>query len=310
MQGNPKFSSVEEMQESKWYSSMLTSQDRGEWPHECRQCLDQETHGQESHRLFSNRKSKIFDKINPSYRILDISVDNVCNAACQTCGPGSSSYYAKVMERKKFVENGGKQKINECLSDDVIQIELSGGEPLYSKSYDKIFDRLPTNLRWLRINTNGSIYYDFTDILEKGIIVELTVSFDGIGKPFEYIRWPLKWDLCNENFDRWLSLRDRFPQKFKLSIVYTVSALNIALIDDMRRWTAERKVGLTYNYLIRHDVLDIRYRNRLTERAINVKYDFPIACDCDNDIELGRWLEMNDRIRKINYRDYLGDNNG
>ena len=310
MKNNPKFSSIEEMLEGDWYSEILDQEEQGIWPKECFQCLDQENHGQKSPKIISNERDKIFKRINPEYRIIDISVDNVCNAACQTCTAGNSSYYAKIIGRKKLIQKGGRSQIERCLNDNVIEIELSGGEPLYSKSHDRLFQDLPRNIRWLRINTNGSVYYDFTHILEKGIIVELTVSFDGIGKSFEYVRWPLKWDQCDRNFDRWLELRDRFPQRFKLSIVYTVSALNIACIDEMRKWTADKKVGLSYNYLINYDVLNIRYRNRLTKRAINVEYDFPIACDRDNDIELGKWLEMNDRLRKIDYRDYLGDNNG
>lgn len=310
MEDVPKFSTFEEMLESEWYSSLLEQQNTGKWPSECSICLEQEKHNQQSIRSISNKKDKILKKINPNYRVLDVNVTNVCNSACQTCSSRYSSYYAKIEGKKKIIENGGESKFKQYLNDDVLQIEISGGEPLYSKSHRKFLEDLPANVRWIRINTNGSLYYDFTDILEKGIIIELTVSLDAIGKAFEYIRWPLKWADASENFDRWLSLRSRFPNRFKLGVNYTVSALNIGMIDEMKKWTSARNVGLSYNQLRFVDVLDIRYRNRFTKRSADIQYDFPIAWDRDNDAELERWLEMNDKMRKINYRDYLEDNNG
>lgn len=307
MRDQPKFDSIEAMKSSDWYADIIELQSQGIWPKECFQCRDQEDHGQPSFRTASNHKHKIFKRIDPEYRILDVSTDNVCNAACQTCDSGSSSYYAKVMGHKKLIVNAGEKKIDQHLDDKVLQIDLAGGEPFYSKSYLKILDNLPSNVRWLRINTNGSVYRDISNILDRGVIVELTVSLDAIGKPFEYIRWPLKWDTANENFDRWLAIRDKYPTRLKLSVNYTVSALNIAIIDEMRAWARDRNVGLAYNYLNRKDVLDIRYRNRLTERAINVEYDFPIAWDKDNDEQLMEWLSKNDKARNIDFREYLGE---
>jgi hypothetical protein len=307
MQDTPKFADYEELLASEWYESIIALQDKGVWPSECSQCKDQEDHGQTSFRIASNRKHQIFSKIDADYKVLDVSTDNICNAACQTCDYGSSSFYGKMLGRKKLVRNGGEKQVDRYLNEKVLQIDLAGGEPFYSKSYLKILDDLPSNVRWLRINTNGSVYRDISDILDRGIIVELTVSLDAIGRPFEYIRWPLKWDIANENFDRWLAIRDKYPTRLKLSVNYTVSALNIAIIDEMRDWTKARNVGLFYNYLKFKDVLDIRYSNRLTKRAINVKYDFPIAWDRDNDKELEKWLVKNDQLRKLDYRDYLGE---
>jgi hypothetical protein len=310
MRGQPMFASYQELRSSEWYKQIKDLAAQGIWPTECQQCKDQEDHGQPSFRTSSNRKHAIFRHINPDYRILDVSTDNVCNAACQTCNAGSSTFYAKTFGKKKLLVNKGESLIAQYLSDNVVQIDLSGGEPLYSRSYKNIIDNLPNSVRWLRINTNGSIYYDFASILDRNIILELTVSFDATGRAFEYIRWPLKWDQADENFNRWVELKNRYASRMKLSINFTVSALNIALIDDMRQYAKIHGVGLSYNYLNRMDVLDIRYRNHLTERAINVQYDFPIACDRNNDDELTEWLERNDQARKINYRDYLGENNG
>lgn len=307
LRDNPEFTSVEEMYASAWYKHMLDCETTGIWPKECYQCKEQEDHNQPSFRTASNRKHPIFSKINSNYKILDVSTDNICNAACQTCGSESSSYYGKIMGKKKLIVNDGEKLIDQYLNDDVVQIDLAGGEPLYSKSYRKILENLPKSVRWLRINTNGSVYYDFTDILQRGIVLELTVSLDGTEKVFEYTRWPLKWDIANQNFKNWVKLREQFPNKLKLAINFTVSALNIANIDEIRKYAAEHKSGLSYNFLNRVTVLDIRYSNRLTKRAINVKYDFPIAWDKDNDQDLETWLAFNDKVRNINYRDYLGD---
>lgn len=302
----PNFFSVDEMYASNWYAGFVQKQEQGIWPDECEQCSDQEKYNQLSFRQTSNKKHQVYKKLNPNYKVFDISTDNICNAACQTCGPGSSSLYAKIMNYSPMLQNKGIQYIERYLDDNVIQVDLAGGEPFYSKSYRKILANLPDSVKWLRINTNGSMPYDLSDLLNRGIVIELTVSIDAIGNLFEYIRWPLKWDVVEENLLFWIKQRDE-NSKLKLALNPTISALNIEHIEKIRDYAKKLNLAISYNHLNRVDVLDIRYRNKLTERAINVQYDFPIAVDRDNSIELEEWLKHNDQARGIDHRTYYGE---
>jgi MoaA/NifB/PqqE/SkfB family radical SAM enzyme len=237
---------------------------------------------------------------------LDLAPDNICNAACPICNVFCSSFYAKTVGKEHLIQNRGHDRIAELLQEGVVQIDFTGGDPLYSQQLRKYLDRLPSTVRWIRINTNASTYYDFTKLLESNMQVELTLSVDGTGKLFEYTRWPLIWDQVDANINRWVEMRERFPT-LRLGINMTVSALNIHSIDEMREYASSKGIGLAFGRLINVDVLDIKYLNPLTKRAINVEYEYPIACDKDNTDELAAWLEENDRARKIDFRDYLGE---
>jgi len=304
---NPSFSSYKDMLNSEYYKNLLKTQNSGNYPVECERCEFIEKSGQNSYRYYSNKKDLIYKKINQNYKIIEIQPDNICNAACFTCDSNYSSFYAKMIGKEKLSISNGIKKLHDCITNDVVQIDISGGEPLYSKSYLKILENLPNSVKWIRINTNGSIYHDFSNILIQDKILELTCSLDSIEKPFEYIRWPLKWNVVSTNFDKWINLREKFPKNFKLNVNFTISALNVKYVNKMKTWAKEKKVGLNLSFVQHVDVLDIKYQNRLTNAAKNVILDFPIAWDNNNDLELIEWLEKNDKLRKINYQDFLGE---
>ena len=302
----PGFDSLEEMRSSDWYYNLLDKEKEGIWPAECSICHEQEQQNQPSVRQASNKKHKLYSSINPNYTILDISPNNVCNSACQTCNPSQSTFYAKIAGVKQLMMQDDNWVLN-LINEDVVQIEIAGGEPLYSKISLKILGNLPKSVKWLRINTNASNYYDFTNLLESGVNCELTLSIDAVGRLFNYIRWPLEWSKVDANIESWLELRQKYPQ-LRVGINAVVSALNIGHLNELETYASERNIGLYYSYLRNIDVLSVKYRNFLTEPAKDAKYNLPIAVDRDNTHKLLEWFDKNDRMRSIDFRHYYLQN--
>jgi molybdenum cofactor biosynthesis enzyme MoaA len=298
----PSFKSLKELKESKWYADLLDKQTAGEWPDECNICKIQEQNNQLSIRQTSNLRHKIYSLINPNYIVLEISPNNVCNSACQTCESSKSTFYAKLAGKKQL-KMLSEELVFSLLTNDVIQLDLAGGEPLYSKLSLQILNDLPKNIKWLRINTNASNYFDFTQILENKVSCELTLSIDAVGHLFNYIRWPLEWTKVDSNIQKWIKLREKYPQ-LRLGINAVVSALNIGHLSEIKDYANQHNIGLYYSYLRNIDELNVKYKNFLTLPATNAEYNLPIAVDKDNTEDLMRWFEKNDKMRGISYQDY------
>lgn len=301
----PIFNSVNEMKTSQWYSDTLKKAEAHQWPEECSACKAYELAGETSVRQHSIAKHNLFEKYSEQYLILDLAPNNICNAACFTCDPASSSFYAKTFGTK-LLTSANFDDVASLITDKVIQIEFSGGDPLYSKLIDKMEPYLTSSVKKIRINTNGSTYFDFTKLLQQKIIIELTLSIDAVGPLFNYIRWPLDFDTVDSNIQKWIELRKAYP-RLQLSINAVVSALNVSKLSSIEQYAKENNIGHYFNFLKKPDVLDIKYKNFLTNPADRVTYKLPIGTERDNTNELIAWLEKNDQARGISYKNYYGD---
>lgn len=305
MTNAPSFFSAKEMKESQWLVDTIDKFKNDQWPDECSICKNYELNGETSIRQHSIKKHSIFEKINKNYTILDIAPNNICNAACLTCDSRSSSFYAKTFGMP-LLTSANFDEILSLMTDQVLQIDFSGGDPLYSKLLDKMAPHVPSSVKKIRVNTNGSTYFDFSKLLEKQIIVELTLSIDAIGPLFDYIRWPLTFDNVDKNLQQWIEQRKQFP-KLQIAINTVVSALNIAKLSSIEKYAKEKNIGYYYNFLRNPDVLDIKYKNFMTKNATSITHKLPVGVDKDNTNELLAWLEKNDRARGISYKNYYGD---
>jgi sulfatase maturation enzyme AslB (radical SAM superfamily) len=64
------------------------------------------------------------------------------------------------------------------------------------------------------------------DLSKRGVQITVTVSLDGIGSVYEYVRWPVKWDKFYNNLMKYRAM------PVKLNLWTTVSALNV---DDLAK---------------------------------------------------------------------------
>ena len=130
----------------------------------------------------------------------DLRLTNKCNFKCRDCCSALSSSWEE--ESKKLnvhvdLPKPDEQKIlNELepLYDSVQEVYFAGGEPLISDHHYHIIDKLLEKDRHptIRYNTNlSTLTYKGRDLIEiwKNFpSIELSVSFDGIGKRGELIR--------------------------------------------------------------------------------------------------------------------------
>jgi len=187
--------------------------------------------------------------------VLTIKNGNVCNAKCRSCHPNDSSKWAA--DAKKLHDltkesiyynlynkevNWSDLQIEEIvkLSDNLVRLELFGGEPTYNKKVLTILNRLvesgASKHITLYINTNGSVdipkrfpmVTEFQDI-------ELGVSLDGVGDHFNYIRHGAVYNEVLENIASAQEFFRKNNVKFWIDSISTVSVLNVYYLPELKK---------------------------------------------------------------------------
>ena len=138
------------------------------------------------------------------YLVIDSGTQ--CNLACRTCGPHSSTAHVKEWEIKNKKEYTKKSSNSMDLLDQDLSsiktIEVLGGEPFLNLEHLHILDKVKNNsLYWLTYTTNGTVKLR-TEIFKKFSAfkaVNISLSIDAVGKPFEYIRTLGDWEKIEKN---------------------------------------------------------------------------------------------------------------
>ena len=209
-------------------------------------------------------------------RILEIYFDNVCNLKCLYCGPHFSSLWDA--ENKKFGTfnqhglkissdfkksqhiDSNKQKLFQWIRDhgnNLTVFNILGGEPLYQQELNQcieLFDQYPAPELKLQIFTNLFCKIDHLkhtvdrvrQLVDANKIreFEITASLDCWGPQQEYVRFPLKLQQWEQNFNYLLE------QDFiNLIVSSTVTPLTIKTLPDLlekiQQWNKIRPV---YHY--------------------------------------------------------------
>lgn len=152
----------------------------------------------------------------------DFRFSNYCNLACTTCSPLFSTQWAsdwiklhpgydKYSETRLIdLEKASLfwEDIEKNL-DHMKEIHFAGGEPLMMPEHWKILKLLDEKQKYdidLRYSTNGTtLGRDKDDVIsywKKFKYVHLSLSIDGEGEAFEYIRYKGKWKTTFENLKR------------------------------------------------------------------------------------------------------------
>lgn len=228
------------------------------WAHkECNKCKKEETYKENNYR---NSGNKIIPDDLPSTKVgwLDIQADITCNGGCLICGPWNSSYWQN--ELVKYTElSSSSKKINLQQSIDNIfqQLDVSeirllqflGGEPFLSEADTLSFPYI-TNpaICQLKYTTNGSIYPTQSRMGHWNNFKSVLINFsiDGIGDRFNYLRYPLKWKLVEQNVQRFVN---EAPANMQFHINHTVTPFNILYYDEFLAWVdatfpADRFTGI------------------------------------------------------------------
>ena len=137
-------------------------------------------------------------------QIIKLSTSNLCNGTCVTCGSDASSAWSALENKSIKYNKISIEDIEKINWADIKQLSFVGGEPLLEKLNFEVLQRLietnNTNC-FISIVTNGSCALTATQFQMLGKFPNLNIclSIDGVGKRFEYMRYPLSVMISNVN---------------------------------------------------------------------------------------------------------------
>jgi sulfatase maturation enzyme AslB (radical SAM superfamily) len=238
MVSSPQFESLEQMESSEWLAKIKATMLAETWPSECVRCQETEP---TSIRMYATQLDN--QTTQQDYLQVGGVLDNICNAACQTCSPNCSTRIG-ALTSNTFPIIDNSSRFWKLPQERIQHLDINGGEPSYSKNYKRLLMNLPPNLRTLRLNTNCNVVLsELSDIVDKGIEVTVTVSCDGIGPVHEFMRWPILW----ETFYRNLMIYKKMS--VKLNLWTTVSILNVDDLPNIQAFAQEHNIDHSYAYL-------------------------------------------------------------
>jgi len=259
MVSQPHFANLESMESSEWLASIKESMNNNIWPAECRRCMQTEQLNGTSIRLNAIK----FDKLQQrsDYLLVGGVLDNVCNSACLTCDENHSTLIGGL-KSKTYTIVDNSNKFWDLPLDRVVHLDISGGEPSYSKNYKHILANLPKNIRSIRLNTNCStVLEELWNLCNRGIHVTVTVSLDGIGPVHDLVRWPIRWDKFYSNLQRYMEM------PVTLNTWTTVSVLNVDDLPNILNFVQEHKLDHSYAYL--KEPAELAVENKNTVESIS-----------------------------------------
>ena len=251
----PQFNTLQDMENSEWLSKIQELMKSGQWPSECIRCQETEPDSIRSYAIKLHSSTE-----QSTYLQVGGVLDNLCNAACQTCNEQLSTRIGSL-NGSTFPVVNNLDRFWQLPQDQIIHLDINGGEPSYSKNYKKLLANLPPNLKTLRLNTNCStVLTELTAIAQKGIEITVTVSCDGIGSVHDFVRWPIPWQKFYDN----LMIYQTMP--VNLNLWTTVSVLNVDDLPNIKNFAKEHNIEHSWAYLkqpwqLSVDNLDIEARD-------------------------------------------------
>ena len=329
----------------------------GEKIHGCDRCYTDESNGFQSLRQQYIRdflpNLDVHRLTEPGYQNIvyfDLSLESKCNQKCRICGPYNSSAWLKDAEQMVDLEwshvnhmmravpsdtNGiSVQKILNTMqaTNDDIEIELKGGEPLYMDSvYELLISMVQLGIHqrttWVRIFTNGTQYdQKLLDVLAQFPALHLAFSIDAVGKLHEYTRGSnVSWDECRRRWARLLEL----PNIKRLKVSNTIYAYNLHDVGNLHAW-ARSEFGkdvwiansvLNGPYMLRNTLLPQQWRESAADLIDGVEFselvsylrkpigpnDFGIRSIADVRNHFKLYTQRLDQIRGEKFEDLVPD---
>ena len=245
-------SSLEEIRNSKNFTSLRDDMLNGRLNDSCNFCYDREAAGLDSKRTRENKNHRVDYNDIDKYKSLplesvELRLGNICNAKCVICHPfASSKWNEDITEEIRAIDDGYSKAIitntwfrdddfyNSLLqkSDDIKHIWFNGGEPLLIKEHLKFLNKLTelgiTNNIELEYHTNGTLVTEkIIDLWKKFKFVRITLSLDDILERFHYARFPLTFDKV-ENAIKLLK-----SNNIHYDIIPTINLLNVYNITNI-----------------------------------------------------------------------------
>jgi len=298
----------------------------------CNACWSLEDHGLVSDRKLKNNAFDFYTDKDIRYVEDDVRqgkykttmiktiISNTCNSTCVTCNSSASSAWAPLEIKLKITPNRPismtQEQIDKILDfKELLSLNLMGGEPLYEKLNFYILEKLlehGNDKCFIQITTNGSVSLTsyHKDLLRKFKNVNFNLSIDGVGKVFEYLRFPLKWDNLLENLAFFKTLTEN------VSVSYTISNLNVLYHIETIDWFKKNNLNYHFNPVInpshfRPAALPVTVKEEIFKKYGRTKeLEFLIGAQHtdQDDIDFAIMLDTigkQDAVKDISYSDYM-----
>ena len=230
----------------------------------CEDCYRNEELGYPSMRQDLNRdykivKTELADKILSHFKYdqldypnrLELHISNICNLKCLTCNPQDSSAFLTETSKIRNISISNvdyqltEDKISSLLLDiterNIDILDLRGGEPMMiPKIKNILLVNNVSNIRELRIQTNGTVYDDiWGEIFSKFEKVELHLSIDAFDEDNHYIRYPADWALIESTVTKLKKISN-----VNLCLNTVVSNLNLLVLPKLFDWAIENNISI------------------------------------------------------------------
>jgi hypothetical protein len=292
----------------------------GQRPESCAKCWNLEDRGIKSDRQLKNETvdfyldkniQDLFENCQQTKQDLmhyKIDTSNTCNAACVTCDSGSSSHWGELLRKNKQTYRRNWQILPQSIDQKIDYktarlVNFRGGEPLLSKTNFHILEQLVSagNTEcFISFQTNGSVTptSDQEMLLKNFKNLNFSLSIDGIGPVFEYLRYPLKWKDIEKTM-AWCRQRN-----IDISVSYTVSNLNVFYHNQTLSWFKSNSIPFLMNLV--YD--PVWFAPSVLPDQIKSRIDFDFL-PCDNNKELcdlfKEKISLQDKWKGIQMKDYL-----
>lgn len=288
---NVKTDSIDSIRNGKLAIEIKTALANGVKHENCQRCWDEESGGHQSKRLRDNEIHQFEDN---SLGIVELNLGTTCNLKCRICGPWSSSQWNKeylminqwkgeVSDYKKWLH-----KLNHSYDDDSLfweelkknlhtikSMDIYGGEPmLVQKQWELLkysVEQGYSKFQNLHFNTNGTQFdWDRISIIREFKTVSIDISIDGIGKHFEYQRYPAKWSEALDNIVKFQLLSDKY--RWNIAICITVNLQNVWYLAEILEFFHEKKIPTYLNFLHDPPRYNIRNLHESLKKELYIKY--------------------------------------
>jgi MoaA/NifB/PqqE/SkfB family radical SAM enzyme len=285
--GNIVNNSINEVFHNQHYVQLRQHLLAGEKVAECDRCWNLEDRGSTSNRLrhLSFLKKDLLTKYldSPTISSLDLSPGNTCNFKCRICNPDSSSLFAQeVQSVNKLVpvKSFNWAESNATVIDEIsnlmpslTNLDMYGGEPFLIKPLVRLLQQAieqgqSEHIR-LHYNSNGSVYPEhLIEYWKKFKHIDIQFSIDNVGKRFELERGG-QWKQVHTNISK---LVDLGLPNLKISIMPTISIMNILYLDEILRWAKELGLTVNFNYLDTPEEFNIKNLTAAAKKLIFDKF--------------------------------------
>ena len=224
----------------------------------CKGCIDREDAGFESERDWHNNISPDFDCKNADVNehipsLIDVRWNNTCNLACTYCTEYFSTKWASIKGLpQNMTINTQYQKVIDYIKKHKLhtkEVAMVGGEPLMMKENNLLLDILSDDVL-VTVISNMTTDFDKFPVPNKLLgrkRVGWSMSFDNIGKRFEYVRWGSTWEQLNKNVTTVASRIHNSQQHGGIHSVYNI--YNCTRLCELKQYALDKGITILWQYV-------------------------------------------------------------